>query len=99
MNPTGSQLIADQPMRVLTRDLGDRLQAVTDALRHLDADLPLVEQQLRQGTRQRPLLVFRSGGERLREKLTQIAVMTLDGQRCLVGKFRGVDLCWPEAAH
>lgn len=91
-----SQLISDQPMRVLTRDLGDRLQAVTDALRHLDRDLPLLQQQLRQGSKRRPLLVLRFGNEQLRAQLTQVAVMTINDRRCLVGKFRGVDLCWPE---
>lgn len=89
-----SRLTSDQPLRVLTPELRDRLQRATHATRALAAKgYRVIRQDLRLNSRLRPLLVVVNGDEKLRADLTQIAGHATPSGMAVVGKFLDVDLC------
>ncbi len=88
---TASTLISDQPPRVLTPQLREKLAAVTEAQRALAVlGSRVLQQDLRLGTSKRPLLTLDGAGSKVRPLLKAIA--RIDGAR--VARFMDVDVSW-----
>lgn len=100
MTAIASTLTSDQPLRVLTPTLKQRLEAATAAQRELKLlGYHVHHQDLRLVSDKRPLLTVANGDENLRSRLRQIAIRSVDGSRAVIGRFLDVDLCLPQRQH
>lgn len=92
-----STLSSDQPLKVLTPTLRDRLQAATYATRVLAASHYRVSyQDLRLQSDRRPVLTVANHDERLRAELQHIKIERHGKGRAVIGQFLDVDLCLPQ---
>ncbi|MDI3260059.1 MAG: hypothetical protein QJR02_10225 [Sinobacteraceae bacterium] len=87
--------ISQRPPRVLTSDLSARLRAVNDARRALAAyGCRVVRQDIRQGTRRKPLLIVDQATPSLRCAVTGL-LAERSGERIVFrAHFAGVELGW-----
>jgi hypothetical protein len=90
--------ISQQPMRVLTPDLSERLAAISDArVKLAELGARVTRQNVLQGTKKRPQLTIEGANLQLRMRICGLLVKPLKTQNHVSGRFGAVDLCWVEA--
>lgn len=93
--PIVSQLISDQPPRVLNERTQACLRKVIDVQRELVSDgYHVREQDLSDPVR--PKVILHHGDALLQAKLKAVVITTptSTGERVLFGTYKGVDLAW-----
>ncbi|MDI3259679.1 MAG: hypothetical protein QJR02_08285 [Sinobacteraceae bacterium] len=87
--------LSQRPPRVLTSDLSARLRAVNDTRRALAAyGCRVVRQDIRQGTRRRPLLIVDQAPPSLRCAVTSLLAERSGDRIVFRAHFGAVELGW-----
>lgn len=93
--------ISQQPSRVFTPDLSERIAAVSEARRRLkELGQTVLGQALLQGTRKRPVLTIERPSARtaleFRGRLTSVLMEPHATCNVITGRLGGVDVTWVE---
>ncbi len=91
--PNRFQRFSDQPLKILTPDLTDRIRVANKARQALiEAGYQVVRQDLR--ARARPVLEVASVDAELKRLFVSARRITVNGRELMCGRFGAVDLHW-----